>query len=117
VWCVRGFYPSKTAADLLMRSTWAPLRHVYQVSGGRKVHIHERVFTILDTTANRDFRTILGIAALLDVEPRDVADAIAGLDSEGRIRAEDTAASAADRSWRTDSTPSERPPVPEPAST
>ena len=81
------------------------------------MHIHERVFTILNTTANRDFRTILGIAALLDVEPRDVADAISGLDSEGRIRAEDPAAAANDQSWRTDSTPAQMPPVPEPAST
>jgi hypothetical protein len=68
------------------------------------MHIHERVFTVLNTTANRDFRTILGIAALLDVEPRDVADAIAGLDGAGRIRA-DGPAQSAEQSWRTDSTP------------
>jgi hypothetical protein len=81
------------------------------------VHIHERVFTILNTTANRDFRTILGIAALLDVEPRDVADAIAGLEGACRIRAEQPAAGAGDQSWRTDSTPALMSPVPASAST
>ena len=79
------------------------------------MHIHERVFTILNTTANRDFRTILGIAALLDVEPRDVAEAIAGLDEDGRIRAEALEPSA-DQSWRTDSTPALARPLPEPTS-
>jgi hypothetical protein len=68
------------------------------------MHIDERVFTLLDTTPNRDFRTILGIAALLDVEPRDVADAIAGLDDAGRIRA-DGPVPRTEQSWRTANTP------------
>jgi hypothetical protein len=69
--------------------------------------IHEQVFTVLNTTANGDFRTVLGIAALLDVEPRDVADAIASLNDAGRIRSELRAGSGLP-SWRTDDTPRSR---------
>ena len=66
--------------------------------------IQEQVFAVLNTTANGEFRTVLGIAALLDVEPRDVVDAITSLDGAGRIRPELREGSALP-SWRTENTP------------
>ncbi len=71
--------------------------------GDEASSLKDRVFEHLNTTANRELRTELGIAAILDVDRDEVRMAMMDLEMEGRIKAEPRKGGL--ETWRTHNTP------------